>query len=86
VRSQLELSVGDAKAFPARSPSSNRWSPSPTTSRARSPSGGAGTAELTGRSAAHAGQQYQLALDSPSHLIHLKDNIDADVHALALQA
>jgi hypothetical protein len=82
VRTQLELAVGDPKAFP------------PALAKLESLVAYADNikgeiALWTGRNAEllgdlpRAGLEYQLALDSPSHLIHLKDSIDADVHALA---
>ena len=83
VRSQLELSVGDAKSFPAQLARLETLVAFADHIKGEIAFWRGRHSELTG-DLAHAGQQYQLALDSPSHLIHLKDNIDADVHALAL--
>jgi hypothetical protein len=82
VRSQLEIAVGDAKAFPAPLAKLESLVAFADHIKGEIAFWNARHAELLG-DLPRAAQGYRTALDSPSHLVHLKDNIDADVQALA---
>ncbi len=82
VRSQLELAVGDPKAFLAPLAKLESLVAFADHIKGEIAFWNARHAELLG-DLPRAVQGYRTALDSPSHLVHLKDNIDADIHALA---